>query len=120
LLEGAVKVRRDNSFVLLKPGQQAVIRPQQVEVVDNADLEGVVAWKNGLFKFDNSDITAIMREAARWYDLEVTYEGHPSDERFKGKVSRNSKLSGFLKILELNNIHFSVEGKKVSVLQKNP
>ncbi len=33
----------------------------------------VIAWKNGLFQFDGANITDIMREIGRWYDVDIEY-----------------------------------------------
>jgi hypothetical protein len=82
-----------------------------------ADVEDAIAWKNNVFSFQNADIPTIMRQIARWYDVEISYEGKVSTEKFVGEVSRNSNVSEVLKILELNKVHFKIEGKKITVLE---
>jgi hypothetical protein len=57
-----------------------------------------------------------MRQIARWYDVEISYEGKVTKEIFTGDISRNSNVSEVLKILELNTVHFKIEGKKITVL----
>jgi len=57
-----------------------------------------------------------MRQIARWYDVEVVFEGKVPTEKFVGEIPRNSNLSEVFKILELSNIHFKVEDKKVTVM----
>jgi len=32
-----------------------------------------VAWKEGLFLMKKADIASIMRQVARWYDMEIVY-----------------------------------------------
>ncbi len=115
LLEGKVKVSASQSQTILQPGQQAQVVNSNVSVINNADTEEAVAWKNGLFTYTNADIQTIMRQAARWYDIDVVYEGSITTERFRGKIARNANLDEFLKILELNNVQFTIEGKKVKV-----
>jgi ferric-dicitrate binding protein FerR (iron transport regulator) len=107
--------------VTLIPGQQAQMKNTNVgnghiRVVDDADTEEAVAWKNGLFYFDNVDIQAIMRQLARWYKVQVVFKGKVPDRRFAGQVSRSSNLSQVLKILELSKVHFTIEGDVVTVL----
>jgi len=80
------------------------------------DLEDVMAWKNGIFHFDHSDIGTVMRQIARWYDVEVVFEGQPTTEKFDGDIARNSRLSEVFKILELSKVHFKVEDKRVTVM----
>lgn len=118
LLEGSVKVDMPGAERLLKPGQQARIN-HNLQVIDNANLEEVMAWKNGLFIFDNADIHTIMRIVARWYDLEVIYEGKMSDDRFQGKISMDTRLSELLEVLELNKVEYSIENKTIKIKSVN-
>jgi transmembrane sensor len=137
LVDGSVKVKAENLVgvntnkeklsLVLKPGQQA-----QLVVADNAntgmdgsdriklssdvDLEAVMAWKNGLFRFNDASIRTIMQQAARWYDVEIDYQ--TSDKLgFVATISRNVPISKLLKLLELTDrVHFKVDGKKITVL----
>jgi transmembrane sensor len=115
LLEGSVKVRTAGQSKLLTPGQQAQITNNNFSILDEADVEEAVAWKNGLFKFNDADIQSILRQAARWYDIEVEIRGTANSERFRGKISRDVKLSEFLRILEVNQVPFQIEGKKIII-----
>ncbi len=117
LLEGSVKVLNGASTTVIKPGQQAKINngANGIEVLDNVDTDETVAWKNDLFIFNNAGIETIMRQIARWYDVEVSYDGPITTDHFTGKVSRNSTAGQVLKILELSDIHFTITGKKIIV-----
>ncbi len=77
LLEGAVRIRSHEQVRLLSPGQQAQISNNggDLRIVDHANLEQVTAWKAGFFNFQGASLQEVMRELARWYDLEVVYEG---------------------------------------------
>lgn len=113
LVEGAVKVKD----VKLKPGQQARVEHATGTItVAPADVPQVIAWKTGFFEFDNADIEDILRQAARWYDVDVTYRGKPGDLRIGGRISRNLPLSELLKMLEANGAKFSLEGRNLIVL----
>lgn len=116
LLEGSIKVNN----TVLRPGQQAIQLPNgESSVLNNVDLEEVVAWKNGLFKFgSNTTLQMVMNQLSRWYDLEVVYEGKGKNYRFSGFVPRDSKLSEVCKILEYSGVKFSLEGKKITVYQQ--
>jgi hypothetical protein len=116
LLEGSVKIKKGNVSGLLKPGQQGVLNRNGNNLeIKTADMNEVIAWKNGLFQFNGADIKTIMREIGRWYDVEIEYAGKVPDRRFEGKISRDAQLSDVLKILELSNVKFSVQGKKIVV-----
>lgn len=123
LLEGSVKVSKGNSIGLLKPGQQAILRQtqddNQVKVINDADLEQVMAWKDGVFKFKNTNIGEIMRQVARWYDVEIEYKGNYADLNFGGSVSRQANVSELLKRLEATEaVKFNVEERKIVVMVK--
>jgi transmembrane sensor len=116
LLEGAVRIKKGNSSGLLKPGQQAQLHKNgAIDLIADADVEQAIAWKNGVFEFDGEELPVIMRQIARWYDVDVVYEGKIPSDPFTGRVSRNTTLSGVLKILKLSDIELTVSNNKIIV-----
>ena len=117
LLEGSVKINTKEGNNILKPGQQAQLQKTgRIKLVNDADLEETMAWKDGNFQFENSDINAVMRQIARWYDVNVEYKGTVS-KHFIGTVSRNVNLSQVLTMLQqTGEVKFLIEGKKVVVM----
>jgi transmembrane sensor len=120
LLEGSVRVSAGANSTLIVPGQQASTRESNAGEISKytVDVDKETAWKDGLFSFQNEDLKSIMRQVARWYDVKVVYAGNLPNEKFIGEISRTSNLSDVFKILELNNFHFDVEGKTVTVSAK--
>lgn len=115
LLEGSVKVSKGSINDILKPGQQAQIN-NDVKVVDDVDLEQVMAWKNGRFVFNGSDIELVMRQVARWYDMEIVYEGPKPVVNFRGDIGRTENISKLLKMLELTEaVRLRIENQRVIV-----
>lgn len=115
LLHGSVRLSKAGMATLLKPGQQAQVGEGTFTLVNDVDLEEVVAWKNGYFSFTKADLQTVMRQIARWYDVEITYEGVIPDRRFGGKISRNSNVAEVLKILQETKVHFRIVGKNIVV-----
>ncbi|HEV2831878.1 MAG TPA: FecR family protein, partial [Hanamia sp.] len=116
LLEGSVKIIKDNKSKLLKPGKQAIVNKKQDKIdISDIDMNGVMAWKNGLFQFEGASITTIMKEIGRWYNVEIVYSGNVPTRIFEGKISRSAELSEVLRILELSKVQFSVVGRKIIV-----
>jgi ferric-dicitrate binding protein FerR (iron transport regulator) len=115
LLEGAVKVIKGISTRLLKPGQQAQVG-SDVKVITGIDTEEVMAWKNGRFQFKKASLQEVMRQVARWYDVEIVYEGKIIPQEFGGKMQRDLKLSEVLEGLAKSQVHFRIEKKKVVVM----
>jgi ferric-dicitrate binding protein FerR (iron transport regulator) len=111
LLEGSVKVNN----TLIKPGQQAVVG-KTVKIVNGVMLDEVMAWKNGFFHFNRASLEEVLGQLTRWYDVEVVYEGKIPERQFLGEMERDLNLSQVLKILERNQVHFRIEGKKVIVM----
>lgn len=117
LTEGSVKLVKGTANMLIRPGDQGVLEhnAQSFKVVP-ANMDEVLAWKNGYFFFDKADIQTVMRQIARWYDVEVTYEGTPTAREFVGTISRQEKLSKVLRLLELSHVKFRMEGRKIIVI----
>ncbi|MBL7696824.1 MAG: FecR domain-containing protein [Chitinophagaceae bacterium] len=117
LLQGSVRIDNEKSSRVLAPGQQAMVGALgSIRIKKDADVEEAIAWKNGFFLFNSSDIRSIMHQVERWYDADVHYEGEVK-LHFTGQVSRNVKVSELLRKLELTNeVHFKIEGKKITVL----
>ncbi len=118
LAEGSVKVSGANANgKILKPGQQAGWDNKTGKIiVAKADVETALAWKNGLFQFNGENIEKIMHMLGKWYGVEVAYADKIPAGHYSGVVSRSSNLSKVLKILEESGLHFSLEGKKLTVL----
>ena len=74
-----------------------------------------MAWKNGYFSFNRADLQTVMRQIARWYDVEISYEGKIPERQFGGKIDRNSNVGEVLKILEESKVHFKMEDRKIIV-----
>lgn len=117
LLEGKVKVSVNGSFAMLTPGQQAAVNSSgAIKTATTVDTDAVIAWKNGYFSFDETDMATLMRQIARWYDVEIVYAGPVPNRRFGGEISRNSNALEVLKIMEESQVHFRIEGKKIIVM----
>ncbi len=116
LVTGSIKVASQANKASLVPGQQArADNTGLIEISDDADIEEIIAWKNGFFIFNSDDIEEIMGQIGRWYDVEVTYDGVMTDETFSGIISRRSKVSQVLQLLEPYGIKFTVTDDMITV-----
>lgn len=117
LLEGSVKVNTESGTSFLKPGQQAQLpKTGKVKVLNNVDIEETIAWKEGNFQFENSDINTVMRQITRWYDVDVEYNGKVT-KHFLGTITRNVNLTQVLAMLQqTGEVKFKIEGRKVLVM----
>lgn len=117
LLEGSVKVINNKRITMLAPGQQAQLGDNgAISLVKNVNTGQIVAWKNELFSFRDTDIKNLMRQISRWYDVQIVMPENITGVTFNGKISRKSNLSDVLKMLELTDeVAFTIEGNKVIV-----
>lgn len=114
LLEGSVEVSRGSNTRLLTPGQQAAIGDARISV-SRPDTEAVMAWKNGQFIYDGTDIRTMLREISRYYDVEVTYRNE-IPYSFVARISRDVPISAFLEKLSLTGlVTFRIEGRNITV-----
>lgn len=125
LFEGSVAVRPvDTASTLpmvalkLTPGRQAVLYRKAGQAnlqAFDADPDAVLAWKNGRFRFHDATIQNIMRQVARWYDVDIIYSKTIPEKRFTADLSRHTRLSDFLKVLELSGFRFTIDAKTLTV-----
>ena len=108
LLEGSVKITKENKSKIISPGQQTRVMNGNIAVL-TVDVNEAVAWKDGFFMFKNEDIQSIMRQISRWYNLEVHYQGNIPNKSFGVKISRSRNVSEVLEVLEsTGSIHFKI------------
>jgi ferric-dicitrate binding protein FerR (iron transport regulator) len=121
LLEGKVKVSAREAaradFAVLEPGQQAQVsnRDGAIKIIKDADVDEAVAWKNGLFMMSRADISVVLRQLARWYDVDIIYEKGMPEGKITGDIPRNMLLSEVLKVLKLSGIQCRIDGRKIII-----
>ena len=128
LLEGKVKVSSmmngQSAFArasadksaILKPGEQAIAGPHSPLTIDHSpDIDQVMAWKRGLFDFNHASLQTVLRQLARWYNIDVKFEGSVPNRSFRGKITRDLNLSQVINILQDLDIKFRLEGNTLLV-----
>jgi len=118
LLEGGVNIMKNNSSYKLNPGYQAITYYEHDEITHHrANVDNVLAWRNGYFVFDGQDIVSIMRSVARWYDIQVVFDEDIPHTKFGGTFPISAELDELLADLgTLGNIHFVRKGKEVKIM----
>lgn len=120
LLEGSVQFTKNGQSELLKPGRQILYTENSNETKQKeANIEEVMAWKNDLFVFNDTNIDEIMKELMRWYDVKIKYEGEKPDISFTGVIPRNANVTKVLKALELTgDVVFGIENNVITCEKK--
>jgi transmembrane sensor len=118
LVQGSVRI--DNN--VLRPGEQASFTLGSDIQISHCDTSVAMAWVNGRFSFHNVHLQELLRELARWYDVDVVYEGggEESSLRFTGEIGRNLSLMQLLRILAKTEVRYRLEGgNKLIILPGN-
>lgn len=120
LLEGSVQMSSNNATVMLQPGQQGVAMIGGATIkVGPADIQQVMAWKNGFFIFRDLNITEVMKQVARWYDIDVEYQDEDVKiNEFGGTISKYKNINELLDVMVLTrSIHYKIEGRRVIIMK---
>lgn len=125
LVQGSVRVQsfstisQSNKSIILKPGEQAELTAAGNIASREIDASAAIAWQQGVFSFENADVTEIMRQISRWYNVDINYEGLTNKSSSATYVIRFNRSLGIIKVLELldrMNIHTRINGREVTVL----
>jgi len=121
LIEGGVRVTvsspigtHQSKTTALKPGEQAVLSNNRMDVA-KVDVENALSWKEGNFLFNDQPLHVIMRQLARWYDVEVAYTNMPNG-RYNGFISKDVPLSNVLEMFEkTGDVRFELRNRTINV-----
>lgn len=113
LTEGSVQVLPDSPVqagtpLLLRPGQQSIISDDKARVIP-VDTTLYIAWKNGQFNFNETELNMVMNQLKRWYDLTIEYKGDIPPTYYYGSISRQKNLADVLTLLKESGLNFSIE-----------
>lgn len=119
LLEGAVKVTKGNSNCLIAPGEAAYLNNEnnKIAILKNVDTDAAVAWKDGRFSFDETNIKDAMQQIARWYDVDIVYDGDFSNVELTGVISRGTNAEQVLKLFKgMHQIDYIIKGRLITII----
>lgn len=117
LLEGAVKVNKAGNSKRLAPGEAAHLNRNSgtLALLKDVDTEEAIAWKNGYIQLEGNDLHAVMRQIARWYNVDIVYKSNVP-AHFRGIIPRNVPISQVLKMMELTGeVHFEITEHQIIV-----
>ncbi len=118
LVEGAVEFRHEQNRLRLQPGEQAVLdnRTEKVDV-RKVNTSLYTSWVNGIFEYERMPLSTIMRQLARWYDIDYRFEDREFEEHpFTGIVRRDQALDKILGMIgKTTNVSFEISGKTIYI-----
>lgn len=115
LLEGSVSVTDGKGEKFLKPGQEAFVNSGEISV-QQTEVYKSIAWKEGVFYFKEDQIKDVLEQIARWYDVQIAYEGHVNTQSITGSIRRQATLNQVLEMLStVTHAKFNLKDKTVTV-----
>ncbi|OFY44600.1 MAG: hypothetical protein A2X18_03225 [Bacteroidetes bacterium GWF2_40_14] len=125
LIEGSVQVfQKFNNlipqYLKLHPGEQASLNASGAFNIAKIDIDESIAWKKGLFNFNDTDLESIMKNLSRWYDIDVQYESKDLKAlTFGAIISRRSNISAILNLMKMTGtVDFKIIGNTIIVSNK--
>jgi transmembrane sensor len=112
LVEGSVQVKKGVQKKIIKPGQQAQVLRDEITITE-VDVDKITAWKQGLFRFKEDKLSEAMKNIARWYNVDVMFEGNAANVDVSGNISRSANLSELIKLLAIIDVQARIEGRKL-------
>ncbi|MFD2556673.1 FecR family protein [Sphingobacterium tabacisoli] len=120
LLEGSVRVNTSYGNNLLMPGHELVVTTSGTKM-NEVYAKDAIAWKDGLFVFDNITLDGVMDKVSRWYNVDI----HFADESLKKElvfavIKKSKSVSVVLdKIASTGVANFRVDRGRISVTNKS-
>jgi transmembrane sensor len=110
LISGAVASKTGKTEVILKPGEEAVLKGDKF-AVHKFDEDEVLAWTHGIYIFHNTTLTDIGGVIERWYGVKVAFDNPAiADKKFTGGLEKLQNLDYFLETLQIvGNVQHSYD-----------
>lgn len=102
LVEGKITVNYKNLQKILLPNQQSSYNVDTGELsIKEVEVYNSIAWREGVFSFEDMPLKEIMNTLKRWYDIEVIFENEQlGEEKFTGKLKKGKNLSDVLESIK--------------------
>jgi len=102
LVEGSVKIITGNLMKDIFPGQQSTFYTETAKIeIGEKDFEIYTAWKDGIYDFNNQQVTKIFQIMERWWDVKIRYpENKLKNERYSGVLRKHKTIEQHLKVIK--------------------
>lgn len=124
LINGSISLRPvtvQKSELMLTPGHQAVFdKTASSATVHREDIDMVMGWRNGVFVFENQDMSRIMRTLSRWYNFDYEFADKKlASVEFMGSVPRYGSFQEVVSIFDkVGGIRITQRNGKVVISAK--
>lgn len=118
LVEGSVGISGKGAEYRLKPSQLAEFTQDgTLKQIREVDVKPYVAWRQGLFLFEDQGLEEIMHTLSLWYDVDVFYASEEVKKyHFTGYMQRYEEIGRILNaISKMVGVQFKINGKTIVV-----
>ena len=113
---GSVQVKSNDDQVILKPGQKTRIDKQSGRLtVQDFNPQQSATWRIGEFYFDAVELTMVIRELERQFDIKIEVTGDISDRFYSGFFSTQSLEEALKLVFVPMGLSSHVNGSIVTV-----
>ncbi|MEI9945858.1 MAG: FecR domain-containing protein [Chitinophagaceae bacterium] len=107
LIEGVVRI---NDAITMNAGQQF-----REGKITKADIDPVIAWTKGQFRFRNMTMKDIAAKLERWYDCRIIFED-TIGYHLNGTIDRSVPVSRVLQLLQpTGHFQFTINDKVITI-----
>lgn len=113
-----VKYHSDrNNDIVLEPGQQITFRNRTGEfVIEEVDMEPVLAWKDGILIFKDAGFYEVINKLSRWYGVEFEIQNYDGQKWMYTGRFENEYLSTLLESMSYSKgFDYQIVDKKVYI-----
>lgn len=115
LAEGKVNVSlSEKEMVRLVPDQRVRVTSKGLKI-ESIEADAIIGWTKNEFRFSDTPFDEVLRQFARWYNVEFVYENLP-DQKFNTTISRSQSLEDVLRALsKTNEFAYRSEGQRIFI-----
>ncbi len=118
LVEGKVTVKTASKQELLTPNQQLTLNKNTLSTkINTVKVYDAIAWRDGVFSFNNHTLEEIMTVLARWYDVEIIFKNNELRKtKFTGVLRREKSISEIVSIIkESNTLNYDIKNRTLYI-----
>lgn len=119
LVKGRVELSSVTSDekTILHPNEEGRLNADGKLIVSTVDPYAITQWLQGYFYFENSPLSDVVKELARWYDLGIVVKNKRYlNERIHFSACRNETIGEAIDNLnQLQKANISVNGKNIVI-----
>ena len=120
LAEGSISLNTGSEKLIMEPNKQAVI--DNGGNIQMKDVKAMVygAWRKGKFVYDKAPLEQIVKDMARWYQVDVFYQNASvKTKRISMYTQRSNNIDEILEIIEAaEEVSFELSNKSLVVRSK--